>query len=384
MKPLNLLIVTRRFWPHSGLTELALSELAQNFVRAGHRVTVATFKWERNWPVSVTLNNVNIVRFSRPVTGPWTSFRYSRALSRHFARHDYDAVVVSGMGQEAMAATTGLDETTPVFVYLDDSFVGVSGAIHRKHIEVCLAADGVITTSSAVKQLVKNIEFMPATKLVHPGLPIFDDRTSNRVAVRAALSKAHPVVRLDENQKLVVSATRMRTQDGLLSLVEAWPRVLKTFPNAKLWLIGEGPNTNRVWQRVIELDLAYSVLFPGYFDHLNEIFVAADLYVHTATADHSADGLVRAQSVGLASLAVRNRVTSQLIEDGVNGWLVADGAPNTLSRSLICALAQPEQRHSIGHSAKNMLSDCYSPAVQVNRYVDLITSCTSPLVESVK
>lgn len=47
MNSKDILIVTRCFWPQSGLTELAISDLALNLKSAGHSVTIATVRWLR-------------------------------------------------------------------------------------------------------------------------------------------------------------------------------------------------------------------------------------------------------------------------------------------------------------------------------------------------
>ena len=383
MISLDLLIVTRRFWPHCGLTELALVELAKNLMDAGHRVTVATFRWDKSWAESVSLHQIPIVRFTKPVTGPWSSFRYSRVLSRHFTSQSYDGVIVSGIGDEALGVTSSLDELTPILLHVDASYVGVNGQLHRRHVETCLAADKVIATSENVRSLLSSVEEMPPIEKIHPGIRDEGIRFE-KTKIRAALSKAHPVLRIDPDQPLVVSCTRMDSDDRILNLVAAWPSVLRQFPSAKLWLLGEGQNTNQIWQSIVEKDLAYSILFPGFFDDLNEIFAAADLYVHTAGPQQCIEGLVRAQSSGLPCIAVKNRSSSQLIEHEVSGWLTSDRNPQQLANSVIHLLSNRKLAEKIGQSSRNWVVDQFSPSIQANKYAELIRSLSNQLVEVTK
>ena len=140
MKRKDILIVARCFWPQCGLTELAISDLALNLKAVGHTVTIATVRWSRQWSESIEYHGIPVVRFSKPVNGPWSSFRYARSLSKHLACKSYDAVIVSGVGDEAAAAVRCVDEMTPVIIRLDNSLCGVSKSLHRKHIECCLGA----------------------------------------------------------------------------------------------------------------------------------------------------------------------------------------------------------------------------------------------------
>lgn len=380
MKSLDWLIVTRRFWPHSSLTELAFCDLANNLIDAGHNVTVATLKCEKNWSENIQFGKFPIVRFARPVSGPWTSFRFGRSLSRHFSTTNYDGVIVSGLGDEASAILKITDQYTRTILQVDDSFVGVSGRLHQKHVEMCHAADGVVATSQTVQRQLESVGGMPSTCLVHPGLRNACGKWSCKSEIRVALSKAHPVIRIEESLPLLVTHSQMKHGHGLETLIEAWPQVLKKFPGAKLWILGDGPGINSIWQMVVERELAYSIILPGFFDDLYEVFRAADLYVHTEGSMFSGEGLIRAMTSGLASIALKNDVTEDLIESEGNGWLVAPNATE-LGNSIVHLLGNSDLRKQIGHVAPNQLVDRFNPVTQVNKYVDLICSYSDQLAE---
>ena len=385
MKPQKLLVVTRNFWPHAGLTELAMSDLVLNLADAGCRLTVATFKQSKGWSDQVFFQQIPVVRFSRPVTGPWTSYRYARTLSRHFQSNDYDAILVSGCGEDALAVTRSVGEYTPVFLMMDDGYVGVTDKLHRKHIETFLSADRIIANSQATAAQLYRLEEMPPVQVIEPGIrrspaEIFFDRPQ----IRAALSKSHPVTRTDANQPLVICATRMDSLNGFVALIEAWPTVLSKFPGAKLWLLGEGSASPSIWQMILEKDLAYSVLLPGYFDDLDEVFKAADLYVDVGGPELSGEGLIRAMSAGLAPVAFRHPVTKELIHDGIHGRLVFSGSPKYLADGLVDCLNDEDWRKSAGQNASEMIVDRFAPLDQAEQYMDLIASFSDQLVEVAK
>lgn len=385
MKPQDLLVVARNFWPHSGLTELAIHDLVMNLSDAGHRVTVGTFKWNKDWSERVAFQQVPVVRFSRPVSGPWTSFRYSRALSRHFQTSSYDGIIVSGMGDEAMAVIRCVDEDTPVVLTVDENLIGVANKIHRKHIETCLAADAVVADSQSLADQLSRFVEMPPIQVIQPGIR---EKTNSfwieKNRIRAALSKAHHVTRIEAEQPLIVCASPMNSMGGFENLIQAWPTVLRQFPGAKLWLIGEGKYASNIWQWIVERDLSYSIMLPGYFDELADIFYAADLYVHLATERESATGLIRAMAAGLTPIAQDQLVSRALLESGKRGHLVRNRCSKSLAVGMIDSLSDPDGLRIAGQAAHEFVSKRFPPVDQAEKYVDLIASFSNQLVEIAK
>ena len=386
-RPKDLLIVTRRFWPYSGLTEIALAELAQNFQAFGHRVTIASLRWAKDWCEEFDFCGIRVVRFGRPVAGPWSSFRYSRALGRHLKLNDYDAVIVSGLGDEALAATRTVNEETPVVLHIDEGFDGVFGSIHRKHIETCLAADAAVANSPAVASFLRGYSEMPELSVVPMGIRRSENSIGPKVGrgeIRECLTKTHPVLRVERDQLLVVACSRMNHECGLTQVVEAWPQVLRQTPGAKLWLIGEGRSTGKVWESIIKLDLAHSVILPGNFDNLDEIFAAADLYVHADGPSQTGDGLLRAMASGIPAVCVRNRWTSQFIEHGRNGLLVDPSLSNAdlWAKAVADAWSDEHWRSEAGRLAASTIGPQCLPQTQVNQYLALLAKFSGRLLES--
>ncbi len=388
MKPLEILLVTRRFWPHSGLTELALSNLARHFKQAGHQITVATVRWSRDWSRKISFHDIPVVRFTRPVTGPWSSFRYARALTRHFAINTYDGIIVSGLGDESLAVTRIARQLSPVLIRVDDGWDGVSGRLHRRHVELCQSADAVVANGPGVAEQLAGLEQMPKVRVVRDGIPLtsssFPAAPGGRVAIRESLSNTHPVLKLEKDQRLVVCCTRMDADSGLSQLVQAWPEVLRRFPDAKLWLIGDGNQASRIWQLIVRLDLMHAVVMPGYFDQLDDILQAADLYVHPGGPSQTGEGLLHAMALGLPVIAATNPWTSSFLASGVNSFLIRSMEATALAQEIKQRLDHWQELASIGRQARSVIAREFSPQTQVDRYVSLLSAPSRQLAVAAK
>lgn len=392
MNPLELLIVARRFWPHCSLSELSLSNLACNLRDAGHHVTVATLKWSREWSEQVEFEGVRVVRFSRPATGPWAAMRYARSFARHFEATRYDGIIASGLGDESVAAMRAADAETPVILRVDEPCSPVPDPMSRRHLETCAAADTIVVSNRALASRLNSIGGLPPVELIDDGLaadPPDRDRQQLRLHLRKSLSDAHPVLRIDPKQPLVVATVPMNQESGLEVLIQAWPHVLSRLPNARLWLPGEGKQSSSLWQQISRKELGYSIILPGHIDTLRDFYRVADLCVHTGNDESPTFGTQLALAVGTPVLAADSDAAGQLIEHGVNGLLLPGHQIGTWASAIVGQFSQiktvPEIRtRSTAQAAIDTIARKFPPRRQSDRYVALLAAGTGQSLATVR
>ena len=371
----DILIVTRYFWPQCGLTELALSDLALNLKTAGHDVTIATVRWSKNWSENIEYHGIPIVRFAKPVNGPWSSYRYARLLAKHLATKTYDAVIVSGVGDEAAATIRCFDEETPVIIRVDNCTLGSYGSLHRKHVECCLGADAVIADSPSIAEQFNRVEEMPRVHVVPDGIRSRRVKTDSvgKRQIREAMTAAHPVLQIDHDQPLAISFVPFEAGSGLLELVKCWSQVNKRLPRAKLWLLGDGSQSSTIWERIVRLDLAHAIVLPGYFDNMDDLFAAADLYIHPASHGCSSAGLIRAMMSGMEAVSTSVSELQDFFEVDPQCQL---GNPANWSKIILSHLVDREvgtQRIKLD-AIREKLTQHYCSQIQVEQYLSLIES----------
>ena len=280
------------------------------------------------------------------------------------------------------------DDETPVLLFVDEGMSGVAGKLHRKHVETCLSADAVVCSNRPAAERLLAVDGMPSVSVIEPGLryelPSGIEKQRSQQEIRAALARAHPILRVDQGQPLVVTACRMDQENDLKTLVRAWPLVLKQYPGAKLWVLGQGKNTGKIWHSIVEHDISYSAVLPGYFDELNDIFCAADVYVEPCGQDQLGDGLTRALTAGLCSIATRNPWTAEWIESSVNGLLVPTNDCEAMAKSILYAISNESWRLEVGRESKNQFAKRFRPAEQAKQYAELVFNLSGQMVETAK
>jgi phosphatidylinositol alpha-1,6-mannosyltransferase len=68
---------------------------------------------------------------------------------------------------------------------------------------------------------------------------------------------------IPQDAPVVVCTARMVRRKGQDTLVRAWPQVLKRFPDARLLLVGDGPDRRRIERLVRRVAVTGSVVFTG-------------------------------------------------------------------------------------------------------------------------
>ena len=138
----------------------------------------------------------------------------------------------------------------------------------------------------------------------------------------------------------------------MLSLLDAWPKVIAQFPKAKLWILGDGSKGRDIWTNILEKHLVQSVVMPGSFDDTHEIFQAADLYVHPLKSDESCGFLARAMAAGVGTVVTSTEFTLTVIENNVSGLMVHADDPRALGDAICLALGNPDLRERLGEEGR--------------------------------
>ncbi len=379
--PQRIAIVSRRFWPVSGPTEQFIADLADQFSVQGHRVELFTAAWQKGWPEECSFREFGLHRLSRPSSGPWGTYRYQRALIRGLEKFQPDAVLLFGSGEDLAPVRKLVGDSVPCVVRVDHRAVSAISRTAQKNVRLNLAnailCDSLRTRNELV---VRNIPLPANVDLVSDGATFENEHRRSLVQQansRTALGDAHPILRIDPAQPLVVTSAPMNGDGGVCDLVRAWKIVLESFPRGKLWILGDGPRSRKVWDTIADHDMVYSAIMPGYFDDFDEIFNAADLYVHPQRGPVNCRCLLHAIASSVCPL-VTSSSTEPISKRDSEGRRIGEmvelerdstaiiapaGNPTALGEAITMALRNSETRTRLGNNAAKQ----FRAAIEIER-----------------
>lgn len=310
-QPRSIAVINRKFWPISGAAELEVGNLCRSLTDSGHDVDILTVRWQKHWPAQFRFDRCDVYRLSKLSSGPFGSFRYLKSLTAHFAKKKYDTAIVFGIGDEGNIAVTAHDDRFNLILRVTQLHLTDIHHFSVRQTDTLKSASTILADTPAtagfiarhLPEVENRIRVVPAFGGLpqEPGHPETNP-TARKSAARVALSDAHPILQIESDHPLVITAAPMENDLGVCDLVQAWKNVQRKHTHGRLWILGEGRLSRSVWDEILELDLVYTAIMPGFFDNLRLVLDAADLYIHPLRSQSSCSVLETAKAAGLCTV----------------------------------------------------------------------------------
>ena len=377
MSVLRLVMVTPRYWPLVGETERFASHLAVG-LRPHVETTVLTARWSSDWPADVRHRETPVVRLPSAPRGGWGTFRYARSVARWLRHHqrEVDVVYAMNLRQDAWAATRALRGARTAIVLRaqggDCRWLETVPWGRRLRHWTC-QADAIVAPARAVaRELESAGHGRPPIHVIANGVEAAAPRTAAlRYQARLALAEANPDLAAAEYAPVAVSVGSLEDRSSLFALVEAWRPIAARWPSAKLWLLGDGPVRQPLYERIVDRGLHRQVLLPGTFDDLSDVFYAADLFVAWGAVCDGGQFLLEAMAAGLPVVAADTEAHRELVAHGAHGLLVPRGVGAALAEAIGALLADPARGARCGENARRRVLQGFTPARMAGEHRDL-------------
>jgi glycosyltransferase involved in cell wall biosynthesis len=174
---------------------------------------------------------------------------------------------------------------------------------------------------------------------------------------------------------------RLAPEKGLDTLICAWPSVRQRYPNAKLILIGEGPERAQLESRACALGLApergQAVELPGVVVDATTALRGADLFVLPSREEGMSIALLEAMALGIPVVASSIPGNRRLITDLVEGRLAAPEDRELLARVIIEQWDDFDRAVAMGRAARARVERDYSIEAMACRHLALFREILS-------
>jgi glycosyltransferase involved in cell wall biosynthesis len=160
----------------------------------------------------------------------------------------------------------------------------------------------------------------------------------------------------------------LRPEKGHLDLLKAIAQLRRNQPNAKLMIIGDGPERGRVGSAIAEAGLTRQVFISGYQQDVRPWIASCDVMVLASTAIETFS-LAALESMALERPVVMTNIggASEQVFPGINGFLFAPSDIDQLA-DYLGQLANPELRTKLGQAARAKVVECFDVGRMIERY----------------
>jgi glycosyltransferase involved in cell wall biosynthesis len=182
--------------------------------------------------------------------------------------------------------------------------------------------------------------------------------------------------------RIVGAAGRLSPEKGFSVLLDAAERVVHEDPSVGFVLFGEGAGRDDLLAQIRAAGLAGSFVIVGFRSDLDRFIPFFDVLALPSFTEGLPNVVLEACAAGVPVVATTAGGTPELVEDGVNGLLVAPGDPGAMAGKILELMSSEERMRDMGLSGRQRVVDQFSFAVQADRYCDLFDElCGKPAVE---
>ncbi len=152
----------------------------------------------------------------------------------------------------------------------------------------------------------------------------------------------------------LLNVGRLVELKGHATLLDALARVRAVGVDARLQIIGDGPNRAALESLASQLGVDAATTFAGAIgqDEIPAFYEAADLFCLASFAEGIPSVLMEAMASEIPVVATRIAGIPELVEHGVTGLVVSPGRPDELAEALAGLCADAQQRAAMGRAAR--------------------------------
>lgn len=230
--------------------------------------------------------------------------------------------------------------------------------VYVQHLKALFAYGYIITVSNYMKERLIGYGLDSSRCYVHYiGVPINDFEFKQRCSLDNKVKKKDEVIFLQ--------VSNFVEKKGHLYTINAFEKIIKEYSNVKLIFAGDGILRSKMESLVREKKLDEKIIFVGKVvkEEVNTLMQESDIFLHHSVTSLSGDQegiptvLMEAMAVGLTVISTYHSGIPELIDDGVNGFLVEEKNVEQYVEKISLALSSDNK---IRENARKVIVDYFN------------------------
>lgn len=284
-------------------------------------------------------------------------------LMRLISRHSVDIVHTHSSADSWMAAVAAkLSSRRPVVVrtrHLSCSF--------NQRLIYSWMADRVITVGGSTRDYMIQEKGIHEKRVltIHTGVDLetFDpERVPENLRKELAIPPDAPVLG---------TVAVFRRLKGHVYVLRAMKEILRELPEAKLLLVGEGPQEQNLRRMISEEGIGSSVILPGFREDVERALNTLDVFVFPSLQEALGTAILEAMAMEKPVVATRVGGIPEIVGEGKAGFLVAPEDSRGIAQKVLLLFKDPELRRAMGRAGRKVVEERYGSRQMVLRIEEL-------------
>lgn len=352
---IKIILLTPYYYPIIGGITTFVDNLQKSFLKRGHTVIVITHSGENN-------DHIKVLRYNKYLFLIKSYQLIRKEKSNVLHSHSHWFVLAPCILYKFFHP-----KTTVIHTFHTEPINRVRG-IKKKIIELLLfKCDFVIFDSKDLqKKIERNFKIKSHKKVIYAGVSIKE------------INKAERNRFLDENhlkdKKPIISfigplAWKMKVE-GVKILIEAFSIIEKSYPNAKLLIVGEGEYRKDLENLCKKKSLSKKVIFTGFVKSAYTPLSVTDIYAHISLQEGLPISLIDAMGAGKPVVASNAGGIPELIINGTTG-IIVDPIPEKIAKEIVELYNDEKKMKRFGKEAKKSVVNNFTWSKTAEQYLQL-------------
>ncbi|MBF9014116.1 MULTISPECIES: glycosyltransferase [unclassified Oceanispirochaeta] len=381
---MNIAIFSDAFYPQINGVVTSIVSVASNMAERGHRVIIVAPSYRHLEEIDIP--GVKIIRVPSISASFYEDFKWTNPFSfttyKTLRKENIDLIhfmtpiFISMLGIK-FARKRGLPVvgTFHTFIadpsYSEHMFSGpvkVSEEVIWKYLNLYYDCADYVTapTEEAVRIISENGCTAPL-EAVSNGIDFkqFDNSRSDEFSKKYSLGN-----------QVVLYVGRVAYEKNLNVLIDAFDLVYRENKDAQLLIVGDGPQRHLFEEQAAGKDCGDNVIFTGALSHSelvhSGIFKAVSLFATASVTETQGITILEAQANSLICVGAEEGGVVNLIEDGVNGYLVPPGDSNLMAERISHVLKHRDDLADMERKALEMV-DIHRMDKIIDRWEEIYT-----------
>ncbi len=174
-----------------------------------------------------------------------------------------------------------------------------------------------------------------------------------------------------KNTRRITCVGNLRSVKNHALLFEAFRTVLKTQPELRLIVAGDGPLRAGLESLARQMGIADQVDFPGYVSEVRDLLADTDIFVHASWNETFCLAMAEAMYAGCPCVCPDAGVMPELTGQGEAALLFPPDNPPALAEAILELIDDWKARQRLGRRAADYVTHHYLPHHHIERVMEL-------------
>lgn len=240
--------------------------------------------------------------------------------------------------------------------------ISLSPNIARKYSKTfCNHVDGVVAPTKKTEKLLRGYGVKKPIRIIPTGIdftPFMPEAYT-----REEVTHLKEVFHIPQNDPIVLFVGRVAKEKSIDVLIKAMPKLLAEVPDAKLVIVGDGPQRLELEQLAQHLGVRDQVIFTGMqpWRTIGRIYQLGDVFVSASVTETQGLTFAEAMAAALPVVAMEDESITGFVRDSYNGHLFHN--EDELAEKLAKVLKDDAYRNQLSgnalHSVKPLSAETF-------------------------